>query len=162
MQALQLLIIFSSCCSHPCPVVPPVHLKANTRSFLYLSITVKEAAITNRHPLQWLLLGGCYVWSPRCPLPGNTKHLSCPLLQSGDLGLNSITFLWGYEPQPPFPQRLSNGNLKAVLLALGGTNVRGSWSSRAPPLQGLGCSCSPPRWSPGELFPCPIFSLPFS
>lgn len=49
-----LFLLFSSLPYHP----PAVHLMTNTISFLYLGITVKEAAITNRYPLPWLCYGG--------------------------------------------------------------------------------------------------------
>lgn len=130
MQALQLLIIFSSCCSHPCPIIPPQFTSWQTQFLSSIS-----GSLWKRQQLQTdTLCRGCAmvanVWSPRCRLPGNAKHLSC--FQSVVLGLSSITFLSGFEPHPPFSYSLQSKT------AWQKPQSRPPWAKECPMFEAIG------------------------
>lgn len=65
----------------------------NTGFFLYLRITLVEAAITDAYCGCCNVATVCDHLLVDAPLPGNAKHPFCPLLQNEDLGLNGTAFL---------------------------------------------------------------------
>lgn len=135
--------------SHPCPVIPPVPLMTNTKAFLCLRISVTQTVL----PTSALVAAvGCYVWSPSCLLPGDAKHLNGPLQWSGNPGLKSVIFLWGYESQPSFPQMTAR-NPKAGLLAPRRDPCAAQLELQSTTPAGLGCL---------RLCPQLIFSLSIS
>lgn len=130
----------------------------NTKAFLCLRISVTQTIL----PTSALVAAvGRYVWSPSCLLPGDAKHLSGPLQWSGNPGLKSVTFLWGYESQPSFPHMTAR-NPKAGLLASRRDPRVVQLELQSATSAGLGCLRSPPRLCPSELCPWLIFSLSIS